>query len=122
MFAEGLADSATQFRHSSRRLKQKAWWQQCRLKLILASIILIILIVISKFVHNYVHVMLELHTCRHCDALYMHTQSDVEQCKGRSILLLYYICTLEQARNVETQELVLPRLVAYIVCAGCPCC
>ena len=49
LFAEGLADSATQFRHSSRRLKQKAWWQQCRLKLILASVILIILIVISKF-------------------------------------------------------------------------
>ena len=49
LFAEGLADSATQFRHSSRRLKQKAWWQQCRLKLILAAIILVILIVISEF-------------------------------------------------------------------------
>ena len=46
---EGLADSASHFRHSARRLQRKQWWQQCRLKLILAAVILaIIIIVISK--------------------------------------------------------------------------
>lgn len=47
--AEGLADSAIQFRHSSRRLQRKAWWQQFRMKLVLAAILaIIIIIVISK--------------------------------------------------------------------------
>lgn len=41
-----LADHATHFRHSSRRLQRKAWWQQCRLKLILAAIIAIILVIV----------------------------------------------------------------------------
>ena len=49
-----LADHATHFRHSSRRLQRKAWWQQCRLKLILAAVIAIILvIVISESLYTF---------------------------------------------------------------------
>ncbi|KAL5484173.1 hypothetical protein EMCRGX_G020625 [Ephydatia muelleri] len=41
-----LADSATRFRHSSRRLQQKLWWQQCKWKCIIAALIAFIIIII----------------------------------------------------------------------------
>jgi len=44
--AEGLAESSTHFRSSSRRLAKKAWWQQFRLKLILGAIVVTIIIVV----------------------------------------------------------------------------
>ena len=85
LFSEGLADSATQFRHSSRRLKQKAWWQQCRLKLILASVILIILIVISKF-GDYVIVisrargMYGIYCTEAINAIHVYSRVEVSKC------------------------------------------
>ncbi|XP_064395727.1 vesicle-associated membrane protein 4-like [Halichondria panicea] len=42
--SEGLSESSSHFRHSSRRLQRKAWWQQCRLKLIVAAVILAVVI------------------------------------------------------------------------------
>ncbi len=36
--AEGLAESAVHFRHSSRRLQRKQWWQQCRVRDLWASV------------------------------------------------------------------------------------
>ena len=47
--SEGLAESSTHFRASSRLLAKKMWWQQCRVKIIIAGIVFTILaIVISE--------------------------------------------------------------------------
>ncbi|XP_003387304.1 PREDICTED: vesicle-associated membrane protein 4-like [Amphimedon queenslandica] len=45
-----LAESASQFRVSSRRLERKMWWKNCKLKLILGGIVGIILLIIIVIV------------------------------------------------------------------------
>jgi vesicle-associated membrane protein 4 len=45
-----LAESATQFRVSSRRLERKMWWKNCRLKIFIFGFIGIILLIIAVIV------------------------------------------------------------------------
>jgi vesicle-associated membrane protein 4 len=45
--SEDLADSAAAFRAQARRIQRQMWWKRCRMRLLLAGVLLAIILIIA---------------------------------------------------------------------------